>query len=345
MKLLYFHVPKTAGSSINKYFSANLPNHHFHIESVSKLDKDFCESYQFISGHVSYNRMDNILNLDEWITFATFREPLSYVISHLKWVRKLADASEKERFDAHPEIFQTIAMKMTNFDFSKSSEIVKFIDWLREINFYYFHNTQTHYMNQTKDQGFLSDNQVDKALQNMKKINFIGIQENLNEFMESISYEFDWKINTEDEIKVNTNENNYGFDISNPETQKALLPLYDKDLLIYNKAKQLFKKQLEMYSRKSVESIVGYLDHIDKNEARGWLRADNSLRKITLELQLDNITIQETTANIFRQDLKTKKKHPSGLCAFKFQYNNIDNIDNITIKVKDTNIILYRSHK
>ncbi|MDQ1243995.1 MAG: sulfotransferase family 2 protein, partial [Campylobacterota bacterium] len=77
MKLLYFHIPKTAGSSINNFFSKNIRNYHFHIESVKNLSPDFCRKFQFLSGHVPYNRMSKMLNLNEWITFVTFRDPLS----------------------------------------------------------------------------------------------------------------------------------------------------------------------------------------------------------------------------------------------------------------------------
>lgn len=341
MKLLYFHVPKTAGSSINKFFSTNLLNHHFHIESVANLNKDWCEKYQFLSGHVSYNRMNAMINLNEWITFATFREPLSYVISHLKWVRKLAEDSESERLAAHPKIFQDIAIKMKEYDFSNANQITMFIQWLESINFYYFHNTQTHYMNQTNEQGFLSDAQIDIALNNMEKINFIGVQESLSEYMELISYEFGWNIDLNDEIRVNTNENNYGFDISNIEIQKALLPLYQTDILIYEKAKKLFKQQQALYLQDSYEDIIGFIDYIDNKEIRGWVRSRNSLKKIHLELRYKNIIHQETLANIYREGLKLKEIHPTGLSQFKFKIND-EKIDfnNYSIIIKGTNITL-----
>jgi len=344
-KLLYFHIPKTAGSSINEFFKANLDSCDFHIEGVKDFDKEFCNKYDFISGHVSYTRMAEILNLDEWITFATFREPLSYTISHIKWVRKLADKGEEKRFQEHPKIFQKIALKMTEYDFSVPSEITEFIKWLESINFYYFHNTQLHYMHPTNNQHKLSDHQVKIALENMKNINFIGIQENMDEFMETISCEFGWELDKRP--RVNVNENNYGFDINDSKTQEALLPLYEKDLILYKEAKKLYNKQKTLYRNKPTEDIIGYVDSISKNKIRGWCRSKNSLQKLELELRLENQIIATTTANKYRLGLKEKGIHFTGRCAFEFDFDLESSIDTdkLQVYIANTNISIDKVYK
>ena len=338
MKLLYFHVPKTAGSSINHFFSKNLGKCATHIESTSKLDQAFCEKYEFISGHVPYNRMQKMLQLNEWTTFATFREPVSYVVSHLKWVRKLADPGEEERFKRHPEIFQKIALKMTEFDFSKPQDITKFISWLESIDFYYFHSTQMHYMNATKNQGHLNKRQIEIALENLSNINFIGIQKNINEFMEMMSYEFGWRVTQFP--KDNVNENNYGFNLDCKESMKALSPLYEEDILLYAEAERKYKEQKALYLKKPIEHIIGFVDKITSSEIRGWARSENSLQKVELELLINGKCIQTTTAKNFRQGLKTKNIHPSGLCEFRFIINKGVDYLNCKVRAKHTNVQL-----
>jgi hypothetical protein len=340
VKLLYFHVPKTAGSSINEFFAKNVKKYHFHIESVDGVDNKFCNDYEFISGHVAFPRMNQILDLKDWITFATFREPLSYTVSHLKWVRKLADKGEEKRFAQHPDIFQKIALKMTEYDFSSPAQITDFIKWLDSINFHYFHNTQLHYMHSTQNQHALTDEQVQKAIMNMKKIDFVGIQTNLDAFMEMISYEFGWEL--EIKPRVNVNENNYGFDITNPETQKALLPLYEKDLILYDEAKKLYNEKRVLYTKKFTENIIGYVDTISSTKIRGWARSKSSLKKVKLELKVDGEIIDTTTARIFRQGLKTKDIHPSGLCAFEFNLEKEIKTNNIEVSVEGTDINLLK---
>ncbi len=344
MNIFYFHVPKTAGSSINKFFSDNLSKHHFHIENVKNLDKEFCTKYNFLSGHVSYNRMDKVLDLKKWITFATFREPVSYTISHLKWVRKLADRGEEERFNSHPKIFQKIALKMAEYDFSQVNDIKDFIKWVESIDFYYFHNTQLHYMHQTNDQGSLSQKQIDIAIKNLNTIDFVGIQEELDDFMDIIAYEFGWEV--EKKPKVNINDNNYGFDINNEETKKALLPLYRQDMIIYEEAKKLYNQQKNLYKVKEVENIIGFVDQITPKEVNGWARSKTSLKKLELELQVNGQTIQKTKANLFRQGLKTKGIHPTGFCSYVFDLSDIPlkNGDKISVNVKDNLIFLGNSN-
>lgn len=332
-------MPKTAGSSINKFFANNIKSHHFHIESAPNIDEIFCKKYDFISGHVPYNRMEKMLNLEEWITFATFREPVSYVISHLKWVRKLADAGEEKRFEAHPKIFQDIAVEMKNYNFSDPLEITKFIKWLESIRFYYFHNTQLHYMNVTNSQNCLTDTQVKKAIQNLDKVNFVGIQEQLDDYLKILSYEFGWDVARAPQENKNTNS--YGFDSQNEEICNALLPLYEKDLIIYNEAKKKFNDLKNLYDCDTKETkIRGFIDIITPKKVIGWVRYDDSLTKVNLELKVQNKTVKTTLANIYRKGLKIKNIHPTGICAFEFEIDQIQAYKQIEVYVKGTELKL-----
>lgn len=345
MKILYFHVPKTAGSSLNNFFTDNMQPSQTHIENPNiELNKEFYKHNNFIAGHVSYTNMSNRIDLNDWITVATFREPVAHVISHLKWVRKLADDDQVDRFNAHPQIFQKIALKMKEFDFSIPEEISRFIKWLEEIQFYYFHNTQLLYINQTQNQKELSVHQINKALENLKNIDYVGIQEELNNFMDILSYEFGWSV--KNKPRVNVNENNHGFDINNPETQKALSPLYTQDMILYEAAKDRFNKLKEEHGEIIPEMIldeciVGFIDSIKETKITGWVRLQNNLRKLTLELIIDDEKVLETEASLFRQGLKSKKIHPTGKCAFEFIGDfPIRTSQSIVVKIKDTNIAI-----
>lgn len=343
MKLLYFHVPKTAGSSINKFFSQNTERYSFHIEGVENLDNSFFNKYDFLSGHVAYNHINSMIDLRDWITFITLREPISYVISHLKWVRKLADKGEEERLLEHPPIFQKIALEMLKYDFSKSQDISSFIQWLDSINFKYFHNTQLHYLNSNRREKFFTDEEIGEALENLHKINFVGIQENLNEFIEIISYEFGWNL-PHSTPNVNVNSENYGFNINDKKTREALKPLYEQDMIIYNEAKKIFNFQKNLYSATSDKNIIGYIDKVTDKKIVGWARFINNLNKVELELKINNSILQTTTANIMREGLKRKGIHPTGLASFEFNLKEKVN-SNFKICVKNTDICLGFSHE
>tara|TARA_R110000850_G_scaffold236880_1_gene361664 strand:- start:248 stop:997 length:750 start_codon:yes stop_codon:yes gene_type:complete len=247
MKILYIHVPKTAGSSINKYFSNNLKSHRFHIEGINGLNKDICESYEFISGHLPYNVIDKMLPLEEWITLISFREPVSYVISHLSWVRQLADQGEEERFNAHPKPFQRIARKMTEYNFSNPDDLSDLITWLEDENLLFLHNTQMYFLNGEHNRSTYSHSQVNAALKNLESIDLVGIQEDINQFMNMLSMKFEWPANQV--VMENVSHNKYGLDINDDKITKALFPLYDKDVIVYEKAKKIFEQQAESLSK------------------------------------------------------------------------------------------------
>lgn len=232
MKIFYFHVPKTAGSTINKYFSTLYKNSITHIEGIENLTEKSLEKYEFISGHVSYSDMNKKMSLGNYHTIITFREPFSHITSHLAWIRRLAEPENKKQYLEHPCIFQNIASKMLDHDFSCADEIHNFIDWLESIEFYYLHNTQTLYLDINK--------KIGTAIENLYKINHISLSNNIDNLLTNIS-ENHLKINANLPLvsHENINQNKYGININDLKTRTALLRLIDKDIILVNEANYL----------------------------------------------------------------------------------------------------------
>ena len=242
-KIFYFHTPKTAGTTINSFFVDIFKNSIVHAESKSEsLNDKFLNSYNFVSGHLSYTHMISMLDAN-WTKLITFREPYSHVVSHLCWIRKLADVGQEKRFNEHPAIFQKISLKMKSLDFSKPEEIIKLEKWLESINFYYLFDNQTIYLDFDKD--------ISKAIQNLYTIEFVGIMEDIDLFFKIIDREFSFNKKRKIE-KENINPDKYGFDLTNCKTREALLPFIKKDIIIYEEAKKIIYKQKELYFRDKV---------------------------------------------------------------------------------------------
>lgn len=241
IKLFYIHTPKTGGSSVNEYFSRVFPKTHLtHAEAHIKNDIAFdMNAYEFISGHLSYPAVRSLLD-DSWIKMVTFREPYSFVISHLCWIRRLADNDEVESYNKHPKNIQKIASKMKTLDFSIASDISRFVDWLNDIEFTYLHNTQTVFISPKKI--------IERALQNLENIEFVGTLERLDEFLSYMSYELSFKVNLQCAPVANVNTRNYGFNIKDPRIKKALYPLVDKDIILYEAASKRLDKDISSYN-------------------------------------------------------------------------------------------------
>ena len=313
-KLFYIHTPKTAGSSLNKHFAGVFPSNFLHVEGV-KYNKEFIEKYDFVSGHITYNQAERVIN-EDFLTMVTLREPYSYVVSHLCWIRKLADEGQEKRFLSHPKVFQDIALKMKSHDFSKPEQIRKFIAWLEEIDFNYLHNTQTLYLDGPK--------RVRVAIQNLNKVNFVGTLESIDEFTQMVSDYFGVEV-VDNPPFINKNSNKYGFDLSCLATRLALEPLLDKDVQLYKAAKELFQKTHSEYIQSKsrgddfkhvfLSKKIGRLAGIDKGKVFGWARVvgQGDEGYCNLDVYINNSYIATVRADEFRHDLNIKH---SRNCAF-----------------------------
>ncbi|RVU83391.1 hypothetical protein EOL70_16835 [Leucothrix sargassi] len=329
-KLFYIHTPKTAGSSVNEYFNKIFKNKSiFHIEGQLGRAKSFdINNFDFASGHISYDRAKRILD-NRWLKIITLREPYSFVISHLCWIRLLADSDQKERFNRHPEIIQKVAKKMLDVDFSDSNQITSFIAWLESIDYLYLHNTQTFYLDIKK--------RVDYAKKALKDIEFVGTLEELDDFLNMVNNQLNLNSTYSRAPRENVNTRKYGLDINDEKIRKALFPLIDKDILLYKEASKIFSNDLLSYhSSFSPESIKGYIDFADEKSIQGWAMSDDSTKHLRLELYVNDSLKLETLANKFRFNLKAKKIHKTGLAEFCFDLSDLVIMPKDEIVIKES---------
>lgn len=245
-KVFYLHIPKTAGSSLNKFFSSQFDSDDVltHIESKNIFENEVSientKKCKFLSGHVALPMMQHKLHVfDERTTIATFRIPLEHVISHIAWVRKLGEPAEEARLKQHTKIIQNIVEKLVQTDLSNAKEITQLIAWLEENNIYLFHDTQTKYLS-GGPAGKVSPTLFNQAHINLNKLDFVGTVERLDEFLALLCFKNGWKLHETTKIVENKNDQTYGMDIHNSTIQQALQPLIEWDNVIYRIARERF---------------------------------------------------------------------------------------------------------
>lgn len=242
-KLVYIHVPKTAGTSLNSFLSSHFDKSALHVENNWKNYNEIFEKNDFVSGHIPYSKFENACDLDKCTTIITLRLPIEHVVSHICWVRKLADPNEKKRFMAHPDIYKKIALKMKEYDFSCPDQLEALLDWLESIPFFLFHNNQTFFLNERPPSTYdMSTNYLEKAIENLNKVNLIGVSDEFDDFLIKISDLYGWNLPQKNSYFFNSNINKYGINLSNTKTLNILNRLIEYDNILYNKAKELSTK-------------------------------------------------------------------------------------------------------
>jgi hypothetical protein len=136
-RLLFMHIPKAAGSTVNRFLASHYPDSHHavHIESNPdwQSDLDRIRTLNFISGHVPLPVLARNLNLNEYFKVTVVREPFAQLVSHLAWVRRLSDPGEEQRLSRHPRYIQEFARKLKMTDLSQPAAISALIARFEDI--------------------------------------------------------------------------------------------------------------------------------------------------------------------------------------------------------------------
>jgi len=243
-KFFYLHIPKTAGSFFNKFLSYQFDSFIDHIEVKRNIhnpeDIQALEKLGCFSGHILYPIIKNKFKIENRKTITLLRHPIEQVVSHITFVRELAEESEQERFKNHAKTIQEIAKKLQQTELSNPKEIEKLISWLEQNNIWLFHDCQTKYLG--GGAGLIQPANLNNALINLEKIDYVGITERLKEFMILLAIKENFKLI--EPIKENVTKSRYGLDINNIELRKVLQPLIQNDHIVYRVAREQFMKNL-----------------------------------------------------------------------------------------------------
>jgi|GEM_PF-2243619 len=236
--LLYVHIAKTAGSTVNKVVSNwfSPENSLVHAESCANWSERISDgNLKYLSGHIPYTEFIQSDIVQSFYNKAiTFREPYSHVISHLAWIRALALDNNKAKYNAHPDYIQKLSDKLARYDLSNPVEISNLIESLNGSEFQLLDNTQTRYIRSDINKVSVEKSDLVSAIANLNNFDFIGTDNNISEFLADIASSYGIEYHAEDR-RENVLTNKFGLDINNPDTKDALLPLIKYDLELYKK--------------------------------------------------------------------------------------------------------------
>jgi len=234
--LLFMHIAKAAGSTVNTYFAKHYSETQYavHIESNDKWQSspDELKGLSFLSGHISLPMLGKKLDLEDYYKVTVIREPYGQLYSHLAWIKRLAMPGEEKRLKQHPEYIQVFARKLAATDFTAPEKLKTLISSLAEREARLIENCQTRYFTFVPPGRSVDETDTRKAIEASAIFNRIGITESISSFMKDVASDMSWPEPGE-YIHQNTTQDFYGLDLSDSETREVLWPLVQHDIELY----------------------------------------------------------------------------------------------------------------
>jgi hypothetical protein len=122
--IIFVHVPKTGGSTVNKLLSLCSHRGCEHCETILSQALDLAHQCDWLSGHIPRDAFaDTLVWLGRPIEyFSAIREPISQILSHLNWQFEFVRRSEI--FFSYPREVQLVAAEVSATDFSSRPSII-----------------------------------------------------------------------------------------------------------------------------------------------------------------------------------------------------------------------------
>ena len=239
-KLLFMHIAKAAGSTVNTFFANHYPEDQYavHIESSTKWQSnpDDLKNLSFLSGHVSLYMLNKKLNLEDYYKATVIREPFSQLCSHLAWIKRLSMPGEELRFNKHAVPIQTFAKKLSDTNFSNPESLKVLFDSLTGFEKRLIDNCQVRYFTWLASGESVGEKDAQKAIKASAVFDKIGITESIDNFMKDVAHDMSWP-EPDDCVRVNVTQNFYGLDLSKSETRAILWPMVKHDMALYEHVK------------------------------------------------------------------------------------------------------------
>lgn len=242
-RLLYMHIPKTAGTSLNAYLSSHYPEKEvvLHIEHQwlgrPWRESDFREK-KLITGHLKYDQWKSMFDVHNYVFITVLRDPRRQLLSQLAWLIRLSrEESRVERKLLHPT-FQRMISRL------QADGPAAFLASLTNMEVEIFDNVQSRQILSLPHDQQICEQHFSELCRRLGSFNLIGLAEYLPLFALMLAGRMQWmpKIMTH---SLNQAAAKYYQPLQEDHT--GLAELVDKrttmDQRIYQHAQQLFEKQ------------------------------------------------------------------------------------------------------
>lgn len=243
-RMFLLHIPKTAGNSVNAFMNDCLGERACasHLESNPEWkfgtgpDTIF-EDKVFLSGHVNVRALRQKLTFRNTLVTAVLRDPIDQIISHIAWVRRLADPDEEKRFYQHDTEIQHIATCLAKVDLGSPVHLKKWASDLSPTGQLLFDNCQVRYLTDRAPTDRVTQRDLVGAIGNLEIFDLIGRSDRVPSFLTKVAEKMRLKYGSGSDVNVRENvaKTKYGLDPRDPSIREALEPLIQFDQALYDK--------------------------------------------------------------------------------------------------------------
>ena len=178
-KVLFLHIPKTAGSSFNAIFRNAVPQgrHFEHLEGHGERLKEICEDGlpYFVSGHLTFDSIHTYVERPDVFSISILREPVNQLLSHLKWVKYVGSPGFP-----HPQHIEASILQLARQLFETPLHDIVAIERLIDsrLGRQLFDNLHVRYMTNAR-MDRVDESHLHNALENVLKLSYVFVLENL----------------------------------------------------------------------------------------------------------------------------------------------------------------------
>ena len=243
-RMFLLHIPKTAGNSVNAFMKDCLGERacasHLEIHPEWEFGAGpgtIFEDKVFLSGHVRLRALRQKLTLRNTLVTTVLREPIDQIISHIAFVRNLADPDEKQRFSQHDTEIQRMATWLAEVDLGSPVHLKKWASDLSHPGQSLFDNCQVRYLTDRAATDRVTQRDLRGAIENLQIFDLIGRSDRVPSFLTKVAEKMRLELGSASDVNVRENvaKTKYGLDPRDPGIREALEPLIQHDQVLYDK--------------------------------------------------------------------------------------------------------------